>query len=174
PFIRAQIETAIQTGHVRAHFRGVPPGSGPRLAFDADLDGQRDGEDGRRLVGTPVVGIRGHLLLNANREPRLGESEFAVVTTAAPDTVQGVLVVSSAAANLTISGVPVRVDLNASAPLIQPFWSDAAGLAFLRTPIPANPALIGLTLNLQAFFPDAATPVGVSASNGLEITIQPN
>ncbi len=173
PFNRAAILSSAQTGHVVATFMAVPPGEGQRLGLDRDLDGQLNGEDGLERFGVPAATSQGPLLLDGNREPRLGDAGFAITTLAAPPGAQGMLVAALAPATSNVAGVPVYLDISAGPLLTAPFQADASGAAFDPRPIPSSPILAGYVVYVQAFFPDTSTPGGIVASNGLKITIQP-
>lgn len=53
-----------------------------------------------------------------------------------------------------------------------PFDSDAEGYVHLPVPIANNPAFLGATTHLQAFFASTCAPQGLDATPALRITVQ--
>lgn len=72
-----------------------------------------------------------------------------------------------------LGGIPVNIGRNSEMlPLFLPAPTGAAGLATLQAPIPNAPALHDLRVYMQLFAFDTGSPLGVSASQGLEIVLR--
>jgi len=164
--------------------------------FDVDGDGLADAiagavaedaavvvhfrQTGAELVGSgsTVCGPRG--LLNANRAPRQGASDFALIGSGvAPGAVVFVVVTPSALATpVALPGTDivqyVEVPADPAAFLCQSTTADAVGSFGSPLPIPPNAALVGLAFHAQAI---GIAPSGCAqalvATNGVALTVQP-
>ena len=89
--------------------------------------------------------------------------------------------ISVGVSNSIFNGQPLPLDLSIfglagcflynSADLLIPFIATQDGLFGLPKPLPANPALAGMTTHYQAFLVDAIGAV-VTSSNGLTLVVQ--
>lgn len=136
-------------------------------------------------IGSGCVGTDGHVPLLGARAPARVNVPFRteVHAVAANRFVFGVLGSSTTSWN----GVPLPLDLGfLGAPgctvLVDQVLTLAGssagggsggGLAVFSWPIPNNPRLVGRSFFFQAFVQDAATPLGLTATNGLRAVIQP-
>ena len=108
----------------------------------------------------PVVGL-------------FGDAGFAVTCVNAPASSAGIVAKStrSLTTPINLSGLLIFIDPSA------PLWffaaqSDATGSSAVNLPIPGEPGLVGARLFSQFLWPDACTPIGLSASNALALTFQ--
>lgn len=81
----------------------------------------------------------------------------------------GLLAVGFAQASLPLAGGTLLVDLAGA--LYFNLLSDAGGSAHFATVAPNDPALVGLTVDVQALLIDPAQPAGLALSNGLEAVL---
>jgi len=172
PYALAALIQRAQNGTARLTFMGVPPGSGMRLGLDRDLDGVRDGDEGVVVYGTATPGCPGEPRLDANSEPRIGNSAFALVARSAPPLATGLLLLGTAAASTPVAGITVLVDFTGGPSSLLVLQADALGWADSRLPIPRVPAIAGFQLFAQVAWVDGCAPQGLSASRGLAVTVQ--
>ncbi len=136
---------------------------------------------GVRRYGRGTPDCLGDLGLSTNVAPRVGESHFAFTCTNTPARAVGRLLLSDAGdpagsyprRNGVLFhvgvAVPARVRSIACA-------SDEHGFAFIRAPIPPDPALVGRVLHAQTFWHSSScsnSPLGVSSSRALRFVIGP-
>jgi len=86
-----------------------------------------------------------------------------------PALTSGLLAIGFAQANLPLAGGTLLVDLAGA--LYFNLVSDAAGAAHFAALAPNDPALVGLTVDVQALLVDASQVGGLAFSNGLEATL---
>ena len=167
------LKNLVLAGNATITIVGVPIGSSIRIGVDRDLDGVLDGDEGLFPYGASTPGCAGPIALRGNSEPSVANSLFALAATAAPASAPGILVVGLTSASVPVLGATLLVDLGGGSPLTIPLASDASGLAVLPLPIPNDPALAGGEVYLQAFFGSLCAPMGLAASDGLRVTVQP-
>jgi YVTN family beta-propeller protein len=173
PFTSAVLRNQALAGQAQWTFTGVAPGTATRIGVDRDLDGALDGADGLETYGDSTPGVNGPLLLDGNREPSIGTNGFALVVTGAPASAPGLFGLSTAPASIPISGLTALIDFTSPGFSLLDVVADSNGMAALSTDIAANPALIGAFAYVQAVFVDGASLGGLSASNGVKVTIRP-
>ncbi len=95
----------------------------------------------------------------------------ATLTTSNPPVTGTFLGISLGSSFLPLFGGVVLIDpFTALTPLFVP---TVAGASAVTLPIPANPALAGVSLFFQSFGLDGTKPQGLALSNGVELTICP-
>ncbi len=130
---------------------------------------------GVKAIGDSTPGCLGPLAAGATNWPSIDMAQIGLTCTAAPPlSSQGLLAISLRPLQtpLMVSGVAVWVAPHAMLALV-PVTSGETGFAREELRIPQNPASLGLHAAVQFFWKDACGPSGLSASNALEITIQP-
>lgn len=131
--------------------------------------------------GASTPGCAGAQRLVANSVPDIGNVNFRYGANRAPASSLGLLLASDSKSPSGSDpfgiGIALYVDLFAATEVFAlDMVSDAAGFAQFASPLAANPALVGKKYFLQvlwAWNSCALPPYGLSASHGLEITIQP-
>ncbi len=114
-------------------------------------------------VGNGLAGVNGEPTLKGAGLLLSGQTSKVQLSNAAPLTIATLVVGNQAVYTPGLGGVLV--------PALQMLWpmpTSAGGLASLALTWPAN-VPSGYTLWGQVWMPDAASPTGVSASNGLQI-----
>ena len=172
PLTRQELLQRASSGTLLITITGVPPGSGVRIGIDRDEDGTLDGEDGQVRYGMSTPGCSGDLSLFANLEPQVAEDRFALIAMGAEPHAIGTLLTSGGTASQSLLGVTIHVDALDPYFFTLPLFADAQGQATLPLPLPANPALRGLTLHSQSLLLDSCGAQGFAATNGLTFTIQ--
>jgi hypothetical protein len=111
--------------------------------------------------------------------PQVANTAFAITCgNAAPGTA-GLLAFAAAGPSIPLNVLGVDVWIDPTTVLSTPaVFSNPVGASELPLPIPAVPALAGLRLFAQFFWlgpgaPPPCPPLGLSASNALDFTIQP-
>ncbi len=111
--------------------------------------------------------------------PQVGNQSFSLTCGNAPPTAQGALLLagSALATPMPFLGVQLWVGPGGYGFVAVPAGSNAMGAAELLLPLPGNAAL-GARVHAQFVWlgptsPAPCPPAGLSASNALEITIQP-
>jgi hypothetical protein len=132
-------------------------------------------------AGTP--GCSGPHVISASCPPTLFNPGFRITCTNAPPNATGLLGISTGQdlAGSDPLGIGILVHIGVVSPntfLLFNMTSDSTGTGSLITPIPNNPALVSMNFYAQSFWawPGAAclpSPMGISSSNGLRVTIQP-
>jgi YVTN family beta-propeller protein len=172
PFTLAMLVAKAQQGNATLTFTGVPPGSGRRIGIDRDLDGTLDGDEGVLAYGAGTAGCRGTPALDANSEPRAGNSSFAMVASRAAAGAPVFLLAGAAPGSRAVAGITVLIDLTLPTQvLFRP--ADLRGQAAWPLPIPKHPSLAGVALFLQMASLDTCAPSGISSSRGLSLTVRP-
>ncbi len=120
---------------------------------------------------TPVIWAEGH--------PSPGNSSFKITMDKGLGGGPAFLLMSTRSSSLKILGMEILAD--PSAPLFLVPWNGllsgtpggaGAGSAKAPLPIPNNPSLAGLEVFFQFLGGDGAAPAGLSASDGLRVTLQ--
>lgn len=116
------------------------------------------------------VGLGGAntLLLSSSGSAGLGVQHHFAVTGGAP-AASGLLAVGFGPSSLPFAGGTLLVQLAGA--LYFPLLADASGTATLTAPVPSNPGLAGLTVDVQALLFDASQASGIALSNGLEANL---
>ena len=135
---------------------------------------------GVSAYGNSSPGCNGALTISVSSWPQLGNSSFSVTTSGAPaNSNSGFLLLSVAPMSppLNVLGVDLWVSLSPSSLALRA-TSSSAGAADVPLPLPNTPSLVGQSLYAQFVWigpttPPPCPPLGLSASNALEITIQP-
>lgn len=156
-------------------------------AFDTLLNGTTDGfvsridmlPTGVAAFGRSSAGCSGALAVSVTSSPSVGNSSFALICGNAPPNAAGLLAVT--ASRLVNPVVVVGIDLwvNPQPLLLQVFSiSNQVGASVVPLPVPNVPTLSGARLFAQFVWggpssPPPCPPGSVSASNALEITVQP-
>ncbi|MEZ5988034.1 MAG: choice-of-anchor B family protein [Planctomycetota bacterium] len=83
----------------------------------------------------------------------------------------GVLLFTTKAAQATVSGLEINVDLTSAGSLVLPVPTDAKGEAPVPIPLPNDSGLKGLSLFLQWLVVDKNGPLGLSSSRGMQATL---
>lgn len=134
---------------------------------------------GARMFGTSSPGCNGPLAIGVTSMPRIGKLTFMMTCNNAPPLTTGVLLLGARglASPIRVLGVDVWVDPTGAWFLSPPASSNHLGAAYFALPLPQNPWLVNQEVDAQFVWlgPHSApscSPLGVSASNALEITIQ--
>lgn len=167
----SDIENLIKAGSATLTFTGVLPLSGRRLGIDRDEDGILDGDEGVASYGVGTKGCAGVPTLKVSSEPRIGNSSFSLVGQNAPARAFGILGLSGGAGSLHLLGVDVLIDITTAGVLLFDVIADAHGELAVPLPIPQDATLVGLTVFSQTLWSDACGPQGLSATQGLRITV---
>ena len=167
PYLLADLEALAASGDADITFVGVPFGSGTRIGIDRDLDGILDGDVGGIPYGAATSSCTLDPTIAMNSTPYLGNENFAFLGETVPGAF-GVLVLGSSAIQVPLLGFEL---------LVQPILfvnaeSDATGTAAVRTPIDLSLAP-GSTVFAQFVWIDSCGTQGLTASNGLEVSILP-
>ena len=132
---------------------------------------------GVSAFGNSSPGCTGSLAIGVNSMPSVGNAAFAITCNNAPLGVSGValLATSSLTTAIPVLGVLVWVDPLGLAPIV---GSNGVGAAEFPLPVPRNAWLVSQRLQAQFVWlgpasPAPCPPLGLSASNALEFTIQP-
>lgn len=168
----SQVAALIQSGRASFTATGVAPGTGRRTAIDRDGDGTLDRDEGVLSYGAGTAGCVGVPSLRAGSSPRLGNAAFALVGAGAGSRVPGYFALGRAAARLPLLGITILVDLTAPVSVVLPVVSATDGTLNLPVPLPSDPRLVGITTFSQVAWVDSCGPRGLSATPGLQLTIQ--
>lgn len=105
----------------------------------------------------------------------LGNTSFAMGVRDAKASSAMILAIGGKAADVTVGGLQILVDLVSPAPFLFATATDAAGASLVPVPVPNDNSLNGAQINLQAFVVDAgSSSIDLAASEGLEFTIFKN
>lgn len=138
-----------------------------------------------RIVAEPIssygqgaAGAGGRVpRLQAAGLPRIGNAGFALTCSNLLGGAPGLFLFSPTQARIPLPGGELLVDPDATLSVFRVALGvpgvAGGGVAPLPLPVPADPALAGARLYVQAAFFDSAAALGLSASAGLRITIQP-
>ena len=125
--------------------------------------------------GTSTPGCLGPLAAGVTSMPQAGSEDFAVTCTAAPlGSTHGLLALSlvSLPEPQAALGTQLWLDTTHLFALV-PAKSVGAGFSTVGLRIPGGPAAVGLSAFAQFFWKDPCGPAGWSASNALQIVVQP-
>lgn len=166
----------------------TPPGSpGPASvvvssSFGSAVVGTFEYTPNLSVYGTGTPSCNGLHHIGANLCPKIDTPGFQITCDNAPPNALGLgLVTDASDPGTDVFGIGVLFHVgffNATPTEIYnfDFFSDAQGVAFASVPLPNNPNAVGLTYYAQAFWywglPCGAAPLGLSSSNGLQITIE--
>ncbi len=130
---------------------------------------------GATRFGVATPGCAGLPVISVASQPRVGNVAFALDCARAPQSGVGFLGISGAGLASPLLAGGIQVWINPSAPGfdIFPVASNATGLALIPIPLPTIPSLAGIRAFGQFVWLDGCAPGGVSASDGIDITIQP-
>jgi len=134
---------------------------------------------GASVFGSSSPGCTGSLAIGVTSMPQVGNAAFAITCgNAAPNAV-GLIAFASAGlvSPLPVLGVDIWIDPTALL-VTATVFSNAIGASEVPLPIPTNPGLAGVQLFAQFVWigpgsPPPCPPQGFSASNALDVTIQP-
>ena len=135
---------------------------------------------GVALFGNASAGCAGPPLVGVNSQPRIGNAGFAFLATDAPANSGGVILLSSRKLTAPIPVLGVELWLDPAGPVFTPYGvaSSGVGASEFGLPIPNQPVLVGGRVCAQYFWvgptaPAPCPPLGLSATSGIEITVQP-
>ena len=135
---------------------------------------------GASTFGASSPGCNGALPISVSSMPQIGNASFSVLCGNAPAGGSGLLgySVGAFATPLPVLGADLWIDLATVPYLILPAAANGLGVADVALPLPPAQALVGATSYLQFLWlestsPAPCPPLGLSASNGLKIVIQP-
>ncbi|MDP6930999.1 MAG: hypothetical protein QF412_14970, partial [Planctomycetota bacterium] len=94
-----------------------------------------------------------------------GNGNFAFQVENAGPGKRGILVISAAKANANVKGLRINVSLNGAIAI--PFQTNSSGEATIKAPVPSR-VTKGL-LYAQGFVMDASGPLGIAATQGMEV-----
>jgi DNA-binding beta-propeller fold protein YncE len=171
PKTLTDLENWVQAGNAVLTFTGVPLLTGRRLGIDRDTDGVLDSDEGAIPYGLGTAGCNGIPTLSAGSEPRINNTSFSLVGQNAPVGAFGILGISTGSSNLTLLGVKVLIDITQPSSLFLDITADIRGELAVGLPIPDDTNLVGLTVFNQLYWVDTCGPQGLSASQGLKVTI---
>jgi hypothetical protein len=125
--------------------------------------------------GSSTPGGAGPLSLGVTAMPRVGSETFAVTCSGAPPTgPSGFLLVGLGGLTEPVSGAGTAVWVDpATLVSLLPMKSQPVGYSELKARIPDDQAAVGLAFVVQSFWIDHGAASGWSASNALEIVLQP-
>lgn len=125
--------------------------------------------------GGSTRGCSGALPIGASSRPRVGNASFAVTCERAPAGSTGLLGLSGRglATPLVVLGAAIWIDPAAPAFVLAPAHSSASGASAVPLPVPPDAGLVGARVFAQFYWSDACAAGGVSASNAVQITVQP-
>ena len=139
-------------------------------------------DDGVAVLGTGTSGCIGVQGLDTSTTPAVGAFDLELLATSAPENGVGFRLLSSGADALgsDLLGIGILLHADPLASVFQfalDFTADEQGYGRAPLPIPANPSLAGQTVAVQAVWlwtgSCQPTPLGLSSSRGLALTIQP-
>lgn len=134
-----------------------------------------------QAYGFSMWSCEGPITLSTNAVPKINNPSFAFVGHGAPPSALGLLLATDsqdlAGTDVFNLSLPIHVDfINATEVYGLDMFSDANGFNLAPAPLPNDAGLIGKNYFAAAvwFFPGPClpSPVGLSSSHGLQITIQ--
>jgi uncharacterized membrane protein YgdD (TMEM256/DUF423 family) len=141
---------------------------------------------GAASYGTGSPGCAGELGLGVNSAPRVNTPSFAYTLTHAPANALGLLLATdvkdTAGTDVFTIGILLHCGLLTATEVYGlDAFTDGSGSGRAASPLPNNPALVGMTYAACAVFVENAadgldcggSPFALVSSRGLEITIQP-
>ena len=164
PWSVAELRTQILTRKGTITLLGVPPGSGPRIGRDRDLDSTPDAQEGLTPYGAGSPGCRGPIMLTASSDPTIGNDRFALVAHEVDPS--AFIVIGARKLDAQVLGIRVLADIGIG-PLPVPV--DARGVAVLSVPIRNKTRWLGKSVFAQLISVSSCGSRGFAASQGLEI-----
>ena len=130
---------------------------------------------GVKKYGSSSPGSQGALAAGVTAMPSVGSVEFALTCGHAPAAGQGWLVVGLGGLPTPVAAAGASLWVDPTNPIwLLPVKSDDIGACIVPVRVPEDPAAAGLTAFAQFLWKDPGAAVGpLSASNALEITVQP-
>ena len=135
---------------------------------------------GTAVFGRSSAGCTGRLAISVTSMPRAGNADFALTCSNAPANACACVGLAAAALStpLRFLGVDIWFDASAVWFVALPGQSNSLGAAEIPLPIPQDPWLVGQRLYAQFVWagpasPPPCPPLGLSASNALEVLVQP-
>ncbi len=127
---------------------------------------------GVERLGAATAGCAGHAVSLVRAAPVPGVADFAATFGPLPARVPAVALLGlrTAPAPLRLAGVDLWLDPNSLFADLS-VTSDSRGLAVVPLPVPADPALSGVSFALQLAWADACGSAGLAASDALRITV---
>jgi mono/diheme cytochrome c family protein len=171
PYTQAQLQSKALAGNAVLAFTAVTPGTGNRLALDRDGDSTKNADEDADPYGVATAGCAGFPRLQANSEPRIGNSEFGYVMDNAQPNFLGLHVLALGSASAPVFGVQLLVDPLTAVAITVP--SDAFGGALYPFPIPLVAGYVGLSIYAQTLWLDPCGPQFWSSTRGLQFAIRP-
>ncbi|HKB15167.1 MAG TPA: hypothetical protein VKF62_03835, partial [Planctomycetota bacterium] len=128
---------------------------------------------GASRYGSSTPGCAGALAIGTSAIPQVGNAAFGFTCVGAPANSTGLLGISAGALSspILVSGAAVWV--HPLTLLALPATSDGSGFAPFPLPIPAAASLAGAQVFAQFAWLDGCAPGGVSASNAIQVVVQP-
>jgi hypothetical protein len=152
------------------------PGAGNTDVFAARLDLLPTGVT---AFGRSSPGCRGVLVASVTSVPSVGNAAFEITCTQAPELAVGTLLLAAGplGSGLPVLGIELWVDVGGPWVPVSAV-SDLVGFAAVGLALPSEPALVGASVFAQFLWlgptaPPPCPPIGLSASQGLQIEIQP-
>lgn len=136
--------------------------------------------DGIQRFGTGIAGCSGAHEIGVNTLPKVGDANFRFTCTNAPTSTLGLALGGSIAdplgPDLFSLGLPIYISILSPDFGGFDFYSYGSGYGVCPAPIPNNPLIAGMQFSAQAIWywaggPCAPTPIGLSSSGGITITI---
>jgi hypothetical protein len=134
---------------------------------------------GVSAFGRSTPGCTGPLAISVNSMPRVDNAGFALSCGNAPPNTTGLLGFAGSRLPSPVILLGAEVWLDPSPPFVPlPASSNSIGASEVPLPIPNDPHLAGARVFAQFFWagptsPPPCPPLGLSASNALDLTIQP-
>ena len=130
---------------------------------------------GVKKYGSSSPGFHGALAAGVTAMPSVGSVDFALTCGHAPAAGQGWLVVGLGGLATPVAAAGALLWVDPTNPIwLLPVKSDEIGACIVPVRVPEDPAAAGLTAFAQFLWKDPGAAVGpLSASNALEITVQP-
>ncbi len=129
--------------------------------------------------GASTAGCEGAVVASVTAMPRIGNANFALTCGRAPPNRAGLLLITGGRrpAGVPVLGAMIWVDPTPWSVALVP-TSDAVGAAHVGLPLPNRTGLIGAQLFAQFFWagpqtPPPCPPLGISASQALQVDLQP-
>jgi hypothetical protein len=133
------------------------------------------------VIGSGCTGSNGVTTLSSTQLPFLGNTAFSLDVSQAALSSQAYLFVASALAPAPIAaggGCFIHLDVysllvfvNSGVSPLGPQPTGPAGAASFLLPVPASPALAGLSIVFQAAVLDAAAPLALTLSNAVHCVL---
>ena len=171
PYTQAQLQSKALAGNAVLAFTAVTPGTGNRLSLDRDGDSTKNADEDADPYGLAYAGCAGFPRLQANSEPRIGNSQFGYVMDNAQPSFLGLHVMALGAASVPVFGVDLLVDPLSAVVFTVP--SDSSGGAVYPFPIPLVAGYVGLSIYAQTLWLDPCPAQFWSSTRGLQFAIRP-